>query len=408
MNKGVKKRLLADGVWMYASSIAGALALFVVSIVWSHILPPLVIGEYTFIISCIGLASICTLPGMRNATTQAISRGYAGNYRKGIAISFAYALWGTALLFLLAASLDKGAGIREALILTAFLFPFYSVASFFGTRYIAERQFKKNALVNFGGTLATAGAMIASAYLFHNLFSLVSVSLAVPLMIYGPITAQLYRTTPKNAASDDAAISFGKKISLAEILSTLAFHADTVIIGLYLGFSGAALYFFIKLIPEQMKDIAKIIGAMALPEFSRMPKEELRRSLTAYFVMTLYVMAAMVCIYVLLAPLFFKIFLENYSEMVPYSQIFALSAITFANNVIYQAFQARLLTKEVFLLNTLPATASILLLFLLLPLYGLLGAVLAKVLSRFFALALSVWLLKRSPIFAEAPLAHMS
>jgi len=100
-------------------------------------------------------------------------------------------------------------------------------------------------------------------------------------------------------------------------------------------------------------------------------------------------------IYIFLAPAFYQFLFPQYTESILYSQIFSISLIAIVATLPNTVLQVKVAKKQLYQLNICKSFVQIGLLFLFVHLYGLLGIILARVISRFISLAITCWLVKK-------------
>ena len=93
-------------------------------------------------------------------------------------------------------------------------------------------------------------------------------------------------------------------------------------------------------------------------------------------------MACIVLAYVIAAPYIFALLFPKYMESVLYSQLFALTLLFFPQKFIGTAFQAHAHTSALYTTSIVVPIARILLALLLIPTYGILGALMAELSTR--------------------------
>ena len=106
--------------------------------------------------------------------------------------------------------------------------------------------------------------------------------------------------------------------------------------------------------------------------------------------------ALVVGVYILLAPLFYKIFFPRYLDAAFLSQIFALSMLNTPPALIIGALTAHKKIKELYWFNIVSPFFQILILIVLTPFYGLTGLILARVIARTFTTAVSLFIYYRT------------
>lgn len=390
------KRHLAHGAGIWAYGTLGSLTLFAASLALARWLSPEEMGTYAITSALFGLMSVTALPGMRSAVTSAVARGNDGTYRAGTILTMKSAIPGSVMLAACAAMLASNTALAASIAAAALLFTAVITAQMHSAYLIGKRSFGLQARIGFAATALGITLMLGGAYSFRSAWSALTGMMIGQAAIGGMAAVAFYRKIGPHAPTDRTAIAFGKNAGAGEMLATCAHHLDTVMIGLFLGPSPAALYYFAKLIPEQFKEIPKVISLIAMPEFSRMGPAKLRRTTWLLTACAGTALAAAAILYAIWASAVFIAIIPEYAAAVPYSIVFALSAISFMNDIPYHAVQARLLAKETVAISGIPAIMSIALMGLMIPLWGVWGAVIAKCATRAISLALSLTIAARS------------
>ncbi len=129
-----------------------------------------------------------------------------------------------------------------------------------------------------------------------------------------------------NSKSDPRAISYGKKLSFIDVLSSVSGELDSVLLYHYLGAADLAAYTFIKRVPEQLKFLPKYVTALSTPKFStkdisdpNIKHETMRKSWFMF-----WALATGAVVYIAAAPYIFEYLFNPYKEYVFLSQIYML------------------------------------------------------------------------------------
>ena len=107
-------------------------------------------------------------------------------------------------------------------------------------------------------------------------------------------------------------------------------------------------------------------------------------------------MALVIGVYILIAPLFFKLFFPQYIEAVIYSQIFSISLLTLPVLMFQTALRAQKMTKQILQLDMISSLSQILLTFFLVSTMGLWGAIIARCTYRIINLFASLVLFRKN------------
>jgi O-antigen/teichoic acid export membrane protein len=100
-------------------------------------------------------------------------------------------------------------------------------------------------------------------------------------------------------------------------------------------------------------------------------------------------------LYILICPIFFKIFFPTYTESVIYSQILALILIFSPFSFLATAFLAEAKKRELYILNIAPQILKIVLFFVLIPLFGIWGGVFSILISQIFYSSLTLYFFQK-------------
>ncbi len=387
--QGIKLHI-GEGARIFAYSALGSGTLFMTSIVLARIVSPLEMGAYATASALIGIASITALPGMRTAITVAVARGADGTYAAGTRLMVRRAGFGAAMLGVCALFFSYQKPISLAIAAGTVLFVPMIFGQAYGAYLAGKKQFATQARWGLGATVAGAFFMLLGAEYGKAAWVILTGNMVGGAIVGSTATVLTLRSARNGGASDEKALVFGKKVSIGEMIATCAHHLDTVMIGIMLGTVPAATYFFAKLIPEQFKDIPKIASFIAIPEFARMKSEVLKKSTWTITAGVGTLLACMAGIYAVAARPLFSLLFPDYMAAVPYSIVFGFSTITFMNNIPYHAVQSKLLAKESVMIAGLPGILGLGLMAVLIPAYGIWGAVLAKTGTRIFSLFFSL------------------
>jgi O-antigen/teichoic acid export membrane protein len=183
------------------------------------------------------------------------------------------------------------------------------------------------------------------------------------------------------------------------VISTIANYLDRLLIFHYLGAAEVAIYSIAIAPPEQIKGLFKNISILALPKFAQRTKEEIKKTMVGKIWKSVLILLVVTIVYIILAPLIFKLFFPKYPESIIFSQIFAISLVTISLLIPYSALQAQASKKELYLFNIFYPLFQIIALSIGVYFYGLMGVIIARILTRFFSFALSIYLMYSEKLF---------
>lgn len=387
--------LASGSFWLTLGQAVSSLSALALAVAFANLVPPETYGTYKYILSLAGLFAIFSLPGMNTALSQGAAQGkeaaiHAVTRARIIyaSVGSIFALIGSAYYFF-----NENVQLSLALLIIAATLPLFDTLTTYLAYLVGKRRFdlrtKYNALTQIASTV-----ILLTTILFTDSFILILLAYFLPL---ASIRAALYyytvRSIPSMATEEDnnEVKRYGKHLTAMQILSMAANEVDKILIWKFLGPVQVAVYTFALAIPEQIKGPLKGIGELAFPKFAAQTPEQIKAGLPALFrKLALYALGlfSISLLYALAAPYIFQLIFPQYMESVPYSQLFALAMVTNVASIPIALLSAQKKTSVQYVISIIQPVIAIGLLILLIPLYGIMGAIVALMLSKFITVAI--------------------
>ena len=163
----------------------------------------------------------------------------------------------------------------------------------------------------------------------------------------------------------------------------------------FLGGSSLAVYSFAQAPVNQITSLIKLSGPIYTPKVLAKTKEENKKELPKKFFQIMFITIIPVAGYILLAPFFYKIFFPQYTEAIIYSQIYMLTLLTFGKKFIGVSSMVHLPQKTLYKLSIINPMTDIVIKLILLYFFGLVGAIIASVISNAIVTIISFYYFKR-------------
>ena len=378
------------GFWLVLAKIVGLSASLLFAVAMANLVPPEVFGTYKFVISGAAIIGAFSLIGIGTAITQAVARGYEGALSQGTA---SYLKWSLGIVAMsIAISIYYFANGNSVLAI-AFLIagacnPIITGFSFAGQFISGKKDFKAFSINDTLRNAAPALAVIAVVFFTTNPVLIIAVFFVSSVVTNVALYHSTVRKFRPNNRVDPQTIPYAKHLSLMGIMVKVAENIDKVLVFHYLGATQLAVYAFAQTPIGNLKLLNDIPARLALPKLSERNFSELRSSLPRKVFLLVGLMVVIVGLYIAFAPLIFRLLFPAYLDSVIYTQVLALSLI-FAPGTMYgEALTAHMRKKELYLSQAVLPIAKILLLLLLLPPFGIWGAVATIIISQFLTFVL--------------------
>lgn len=390
--------LTKGSFWLGAGQIISMTVAFFTSIAFANLLPPDVYGLYKYILSLVAIISIPTLSGMDSAITRAVAQGFEGTIFLGLKEKIRFGILSTAAGILISLYYfiqgNKILGI-SFLVISIFI-PIWESFDIYNALLNGKKLFSKFSkyygLTQILSFLIVVGTLFISKQLVFIILAYFVSNTIIRIIFFYKIIKEI---RPNNSI-DPGAISYGKHLSLMDIIGTFLGQFDKILIFHYLGATELALYAIAIAPTEQIKGALKNIHTLALPRFAERTKKDISLNIFDKTIRLCLLVSVLILIYIIIAPYFFKIFFANYVGAILYSQIVSVSIIgVSATSLLYTFFESQKAKKELYQLNILNNVINILILFPMIYYWGLLGAILAKVIVRLLLLLISILFVKK-------------
>lgn len=368
--------VVKGGFWLILNKIGLSLISFITMIAFANWLPKESYGTYQFIIAGFTLLSIFTLPGIDSALIKSIVQKKEGTLKLAVKEKIKWGAIGSLLSLGLAGWYYlQGKNLLTAVFLLGAIFvpfrqTFHIFAHFWNGRKRFDLQTKYQVI---SGGLSTL-FIITVIYLTNDVFIITAVSLAsytfFEWLFYYKTNRQII-----NNEQDPKAISFGKSLTLTNVIQTAAEYLDKVIIWKFLGAVPVAIYVFAK---QPIKRIGNAlpITPLALPKLGENKIDEKKKKrVISKFLRMFAVTVPAATILALVAPFLYKIVFPQYMESVVYFQALSVLVALSPFILLNAALIAETKKKALYIMNTGAPLLKIIMFLVFIPYFGIWGIV---------------------------------
>jgi O-antigen/teichoic acid export membrane protein len=357
-----------DSALMTLAHIFSMLKGVVTGYLVTRLFPQEMYGSYRFALSIVGTLSFLSIPGFASTlATHIAQKKEKAHVSSALRI---YALWCLGSSLLIASSVIfvwyKGrVELWPLLLVAAILFTPNSVGTnSFGALVRGENRFDTGFKITAISNVLQIIFVLLMLWLHQSPLLLLLCTTGISSMVYA-------FTVLKKAA----------QLSLVSIPTTLSWYADGLLVSYYFGLSQLALLSVAYLIPEQVKVWTKEIFPIAYARSAAgNDSPEKRATLRKIVGIGTLFFALGIGLYWVLSPIFLPMLFPQYatSDLVFLSSIAATTLIVGPATLFPQYLEARGKIKELHWCTWSASLAYVLSLLLLVPTYGVLGAILSR------------------------------
>jgi O-antigen/teichoic acid export membrane protein len=362
-------------------------------------------GEYQFILSVVGMLSLFGLAGMSNAVTRAWARGDAFSQRKITMHHLGVCLIGSLILFACIPFLQyyNRQDLWPLFAVAGALFPLSPLAmARFGGFTIGKARFDIALKVSIVWSVLLIIATLAILFLHQSALLMFAAATAIPSLVYLYYSRGVHPPAAKNGEDNtNAIIAYAWRITFATLPLDLVWYLDKLLVSQLFGLNQLATFTVALLIPEQVRLFAKQFLPVSFAKQARGADSwERRKKLTRIVLFGTFIFAIGVAAYIILSPWLMPLLFPQYDahELSVLTGIASLALLTMPGMLYSQYLEAQGMLREIRIANWGAAVIFGLFLAILIPSYGLLGAVIARALFRFTHLGFIGWFIFTTPL----------
>ena len=157
----------------------------------------------------------------------------------------------------------------------------------------------------------------------------------------------------------------------------------------------AVAVFSFAQIPIQKTQTLDPLTALALPKLSGKNIKEIKKGLLAKFFKFFLFSIPFALALAAFLPLAYKIFFPKYLEAIPYARALALSLALIPFSLLSISLKAGVKTKELYSIKIIAPLVKIILLFILIPLFGIWGIVASFLAAKVIESLLTFYFFKK-------------
>ncbi len=389
--------LVKEGSWLSFGKIIGMIATLGLTYVLANFLSQEDYGQYKFVLSAFGIITAFSLTGLGTSLVQSIAKGFEGTFFEAIKVHLKWSMVMTVIAIVVAIYyfLTGNNLLGISMLLVAIAAPVMQTYTMYSSYLQGKRNFRDDSWFGFWYNMVPAIAIILATLIFNSFV----IVLATYFISYSLITLYIHnkvkKTIDTNSPIDPESIPYGKHLSLMNVLGGISSNIDKILIFHYLGPVELAIYTIALAIPQQLRTLDRLINSLSATRLPILSIQQIKKVLPRKSLFLFLASLFITIIYIVIAPIFFKIFFPNYLEAVFYSQVYVLIMLFSPTTLLRQTLTAHTRTKELYIMQTAMPIIKIVGLFILLPPFGIMGAIGAIFLSEITRLIMILYFYKK-------------
>lgn len=385
----------SGGFWLFAGQAVTTVAALGLAVAFANLVEPEKYGNYKYVLALASIIGAFALTGLTTAVTRATARGHEGTLRYAFGLSLT---WSAGMIFLAGVggvyyALNGNSFLALSLLIIGATAPLIAATSLYRPFLMGRKDFRVASL--FGMLQSGIPTITVLAGVLWNAPLIVLVALyflSTTLVLYF-----LYRhalRTATNTTVDPSTDFLGKHLSIMGIVSAVGERLDSILIFQLLGGTELAIFSLATTMPDTLRGSLKNVDALAVPKFVTKTKKEMKRAVWSKMRITFTLTLLLSVLYIVAAPFLFSFLFPQYMNAVSYSQLYALIIpLSFVLASAY--FDAQGAVRERYILRFTNTAVKIVFVACGVFLFGLWGAILARLGARLINVGLSAFFIAR-------------
>lgn len=389
--------LIRGGFWSSAAQVISVIAGFLTATAFANFISPETYGSYKYLMSIFGILSITTLGGMNTALIREVAQGRDGSAYAALREKIKWGLLGGLGAIILAwYYLYQGQqNLFWPLMAAGFFIPFMDAFNLFDSVLQGKKLFRLSAKYNSLIKIFATAIIIAVLFWNKKLTLIIIAYFASYTLLRLSALLLIKRKIKENNQVSRAAISYGRHLSFLNVLSTIAGQIDSIMLWHFLNAQSLAVYSFAQLPIRQATAFFKPLQQISIPKLAERDKEELKKSLLKKIGKSMLLLAVPAILLALALPLIYQLLFPQYLASVFYAQIFTLTIILLPERMLSMAMIAHASKKYLYLTNILNPLLRVVLVLILIPLYGIPGAIAAIIAQQIIFVFFDIYFFKK-------------
>jgi O-antigen/teichoic acid export membrane protein len=356
-------------------------------------------GEYNMVLNAVGILTIFTLSGFNNSLMQAVARGYEGTFRAGVPLAFACSFIGSAILVGMSAYyfVVGQTQMGWSLLVAALLFPFAHGLVQWKSLVTGRARFDQLLVHDGASSILTYGLIILSVHWYPGDYVVaITLTMFVPALYNVGLTLLNLRTIPREAPVEHQNLRYGLKTTLYSGFGAIGSNVDRVLLFFLLSPAALAIFVAASRIPDLLSGTIQDISAVLAPRLSKHAAYTKRLDRIFSVLSLAYGAAIVVFAFSALPKAVTLLFGDNYAEAIPYAQALAC-AVAMGNlaNLRFRYIRSKIDARGFRDITLVSSIVRLLAFLVLVPPFGLLGAVVATFVYRLALMAVTQVVIKR-------------
>ena len=391
------KYIAKQGSWMLGGEFINNIIGLVLTISFANLIPVSTYGTYKYILSIYGIFALFGLTGAGSAIIKTVAEGYENVFKPALKTQIKWGMWGSLCLIFVAFYylFKENSLFGYSFFIAAAALPFFESLNTYLHILAGKKRFDLQTKYYSATRIISSLTLILVLFVSDNVL-IILLAYFLPYILSNILFGSfVLKKINLNNKFDPKAITYIKHLSFLNVISFVVISLDGVIIFQLLGPIQLAIYSIASAPSSKLQSLFGIIPELSLPKYTEQPIEEIKKAILPKIFKASIVCATTVIVYVIAVPFLFRWFLPQYMDAIIYAQLLAIPLIWYPLALLSRVLLAKEATKFMFQIGLITSIAQLTIMLLAIYFYGLMGAVVGRIIISIFSYIVIYYYLKR-------------
>jgi O-antigen/teichoic acid export membrane protein len=368
---------MKSGLWMGIRQFFILIIGMIFVVTFARIASRELYGQYQLVLSIIATFSVVSISGLNTSILQSIARGFEGDYRKAVLISFKWSLLlGTPIFILIGIYhiYQNQLGLGYSFLIVSLFFPFLYSTNTWESFVQGKERFDLLAKYSIIRTILNTSLLILILIIFKENLILLVLAYVSSISISNYFFYKKTNKFSENQKKDPNSIKYGWFLTKINGLNLFFSKIDYLLVGYFLGIESLAVYSIGMTFGVKIKDLFKVIFSVLSPQIAR---KGFDKKINYLVIFLAFSMIAGI-LYFILPTVINVLFSSKYEDSIYISQIYILFLPIFITGLLAEnhlSFFSKN-KKVIFFTSLLSPIIKFALMLILLINFGIIGLIL--------------------------------
>jgi O-antigen/teichoic acid export membrane protein len=374
------------GFWLTIGYVISFFSSLILAIAFANFVPKEIYGTYKYVLAALAIISIPSLRDIAVALAHSVARGFEGNFKEIFLIKLKYGILSSliSLSISLYYFLNNNKTLGFAFLIITSIVPFFNALNIFVGYLSGKKAFDTITKYNGISQIFITISILITVYFTNNLLLILTTFLLSTTLTRLLSFLRTFKKIPPNNKKDKESIKYGLHLSTIDIFQTIANESDKILIYHYMGAPELAIYTIASAPVDQIRSFVLKIKDLAFPKLSQTNIEETQKTLPKKIFRASLLTLPIIILYIIIAPWLFSIFFPEYQNSIVLTQLLAIIIALAPNSLMSTALTAQKQIKSLYKLKIFGAIGRLIIYYLCIKYYGLLGLIIGRILIEIY------------------------